>query len=77
MTLTAEQITAAALALPEADRWDLYIRLVESLEPPGSEASRERAADIRAWAEAIRAGRAGTMSWDEVRRRVFGDLDDG
>jgi putative addiction module component (TIGR02574 family) len=77
MTLTPEQITAAALALPEKDRRDLLVQLIESLDgPPDEDYEEAWAEEIKRRLEEVRSGKPGvTVPWAEVRRKLLADAD--
>jgi putative addiction module component (TIGR02574 family) len=60
-------IFEAALSLPEEDRAELALRLVESLEAAqGGDVEEAWAAEVADRVEALRAGRAETISLDDA-----------
>ena len=69
MSLTAEQLLDAALALPEEDRLELAEALVASLQPadrpPLDESWREV---IRRRSAELRSGAVVGVPWEEVKR---------
>ena len=68
MTEQASEILRKALALPENERADLASSLIESLDPtvePDVEAAWQE--EIARRMEELRAGRAQTVPWNEVR----------
>ncbi len=68
MTEQASEILKKALALPENERADLASSLIESLDPtvePDVEAAWQE--EIARRMEELRAGRAQTVPWNEVR----------
>ena len=70
----AEQLTAAALALPEEDRAELVAQLMESLDGPPDEGIEQAWADeIARRLEEVRSGTAATVSWAEVQKRLLED----
>lgn len=74
MTLTAEQITAAALALPEGDRQDLLVQLMDSLDAPPDEGYEQAWADeIKRRIDDMESGREKGIPWAEVRRKLLAD----
>lgn len=79
MTLTAEQITAAALALPHEDRVDLLARLMESVDPPpGSEddvTDEEWEAEIKRRIDDFDSGREPGIPSAEAHKLIFGNHD--
>ena len=76
MTANADQLTAAALALPEDDRLELADRLMESLDgPPDEDYDRYWAEEIARRLADVRAGTAVTVPWEEARKRIFEDAD--
>ena len=76
MMANAEQLTAAALALPEEDRAELMAQLMASLDGPPDEGLEQAWADeiARRLAE-VRSGTAATVSWAEVHQRLLDDAD--
>lgn len=67
-----------ALALSEKDRAALAKRLIESLDgPPDTDAEQAWAKEIEGRVEDIVAGKAKTMTWDEVHARSLAKRRDG
>jgi putative addiction module component (TIGR02574 family) len=74
--MTAKDVIAEALRLPEAQRLELAGRLYESLEgPPESDADAAWAEEIGRRIASIDAGQATMMDWQEARRRIAGETD--
>lgn len=74
MSTDATKLLADAMKLGEADRADLAACLLASVEHddfPPADAAWE--AEIRRRLEAIDAGRATLIPWEEARRRIFAD----
>ncbi|HLQ52464.1 MAG TPA: addiction module protein [Terriglobales bacterium] len=78
MTQQADELLKKALSLPAEDRATLAGCLIESLDPT-SDASAEQA-----WSEEIShriqeldSGKARTLPWEEIRRRISTKLGDG
>ncbi|WP_088252876.1 addiction module protein [Fimbriiglobus ruber] len=73
MALTADQILAAALDLPDADRLELIEALIDSVQtpdrPPFDESWREV---IRQRSAELASGGVATVPWAEVKRRAGG-----
>lgn len=71
MSLTAEQVLTAALALPDAARLELIEALIDSVEPadspPFDESWREV---IRRRSDELAAGSVAAVPWAEVKRRA-------
>ncbi|MBX9580588.1 MAG: addiction module protein [Gemmataceae bacterium] len=77
MTLTPEQITAAALAMSEDDRQDLLVQLMDSLDgPPDDDYEEAWAAEIKRRLDDYRAGRTETIPSAEVRRKLMEGIHD-
>ncbi|MBX9622304.1 MAG: addiction module protein [Gemmataceae bacterium] len=77
MTLTAEQITAAALAMSEEDRQDLLVQLMDSLDgPPDVDYEQAWAEEIKRRLDDYRAGTAETVPAAEVRRKLMEGIHD-
>jgi putative addiction module component (TIGR02574 family) len=79
MTLTPEQITAAALAMSEEDRLDLLARLAESVEaPPGAGdgmTGEGWEAELKRRIDDFDSGREPGIPWAEVRRKLVEDAE--
>lgn len=77
MTLTPEEITAAALAMPAEDRQDLLVQLMDSLDgPPDEDYEEAWAEEIKRRLDEVRSGKAVTVPWEEVRRKLMEAVDD-
>lgn len=76
MPANTDDVTAAALALPEDDRLELADRLMESLEgPPDEDYEQAWADEIARRLADVRSGKSVPIPWDEARKRIFEDLD--
>lgn len=72
MTRTAEHILREALTLAESDRATIAGLLIESLEDAPDEGVEEAwAAEIDRRAAELDSGEVATISWEEVRTRLF------
>ncbi len=71
MTQEANDLLKKALALPDEDRAVLAGVLIDSLDP-ATESSTEEAwnQEIARRVEELDSGKAKTLPWDEVRRRI-------
>jgi putative addiction module component (TIGR02574 family) len=69
----AVDLLERALKLPEGERADLAVRLLDSLDPE-TEADRQTAWDqeIRRRIEDLDSGRVKPVPWREARRRILG-----
>ena len=77
MTLTPEEITAAALAMPAEDRQDLLVQLMDSLDgPPDDDYEEAWAEEIKRRLDDYRTGKAEIVPGAEVRRRLMEAVDD-
>jgi len=78
MTQEANDLLKKALALPADDRAALAGSLIDSLDPQ-ADASVEEAwnDEVARRIEELDSGKAKTVPWAEVRRRVLLKLDDG
>jgi len=78
MTQEANDVLKKALALPADDRAALAGSLIDSLDPQ-ADASVEEAwnDEVARRIEELDSGKAKTVPWAEVRRRVLLKLDDG
>jgi putative addiction module component (TIGR02574 family) len=72
MSSDPKDVFREAFALPERDRATLAGLLIESLEPPPDQDVESLWAEEaeRRWHD-IEAGRVVTLSWDEVRAKLF------
>lgn len=79
MTLTAEQITAAALAMSQEDRQDLLVQLLDSLDgPPDDDYEEAWGAEIKRRLDDVRSGKVETIPAAEAHKLMFGaDYDAG
>lgn len=76
MNANVEDITAAALSLPEDDRLELADRLMDSLSgPPDADYEQAWADEIARRLADVRAGTAETVPWEEVRKQLLEDAD--
>jgi putative addiction module component (TIGR02574 family) len=78
VTQDADELLKKALTLPANDRATLAGSLIDSLEDV-AEASAQNAwnDEIARRIEELDSGKAKTISWDEVRRRIATKLDHG
>jgi putative addiction module component (TIGR02574 family) len=78
VTQDADELLKKALTLPANDRATLAGSLIDSLEDV-DEASAQNAwnHEIARRIEELDSGKAKTIPWDEVRRRVAAKLDHG
>jgi putative addiction module component (TIGR02574 family) len=78
MTRAAVDLLAEALRLPEAERGELAIKLIESLDPPEAEGEVDEAwgAEIQQRVEELRSGQVKPLSWSEARRLIMDDTDE-
>ncbi|MBX9623711.1 MAG: addiction module protein [Gemmataceae bacterium] len=77
MTLTPEQITAAALAMSAEGRQDLLVQLMDSLEdPPDDDYEEAWAEEIKRRLDDYRSGRSIPIPAAEAHKLIFGDHDD-
>ena len=71
MSIPQDHVFESALALPQAERAQLALQLLESLDPPGEETSAEQfGAELRERVEAYRRGEIESLSVDETRSMV-------
>ena len=71
MSLTVKELLAAALALPEAERWQLVAELM-SAGRPDPEIERAILAEVRERVRAYDAGELETVSHEEAMRLIAG-----
>jgi putative addiction module component (TIGR02574 family) len=78
VTQEADELLKKALSLPEEDRATLAGFLIESLDT-NIDASAEQAwnDEVSRRIEELDAGKARTLPWEEVRRRILTKLSDG
>ena len=75
MAKLAEELYKRALDLDERERADLVARLIESLDTevePGVEAA--WLAEVERRMEELDSGKAQSIPWEEVRARLFRDV---
>ena len=71
MTRKKEILLDEALRLPEEDRADLAVKLIESLDGgPDTDVDTIWAQEIERRCAAVDAGEAVTSDWEEVRSRI-------
>lgn len=64
-------VIAAALALPERERWEVLEAIEGSFpHPPDPAGDADLEAELRRRADDVDAGREQTLPWTEVRRRI-------
>jgi len=78
MSTEPTQIHDAALALPDDERADLALRLLQSLKPPNvlSEDSPAFESELERRVQAYESGETSAADWDTVSARVRRALDD-
>lgn len=71
MTSAGRKILSGVLSLPDEERADIAVRLIESLDD-GADARVDEAwaAEIERRCAALDAGKAVTSDWEDVRRRI-------
>jgi len=75
MSLTTEQILQDALALPDDQRAELAMRLLQSLDREiDPDAEEAWAAEIEHRCAALDAGETVAADWHDVRRRIEKEL---
>src|SRR5713226_6827083 len=75
MSLTTERILEDVLALPDDQRAELAVRLLQSLEREGDPDAEEAwAAEIERRCAALDAGETTVSDWYDVRRRIEKEL---
>jgi putative addiction module component (TIGR02574 family) len=70
MNSALDQVLQGALALPEADRQQLVIALVESLPPSAIEPDDDLVAELDRRCSEVDSGIAQSIPFDEVMARV-------
>jgi putative addiction module component (TIGR02574 family) len=71
MTRKKELLLDEALRLPEEDRVDLAVKLIESLAGgPGTDVDTIWVHEVERRCAAVDAGEAVTSDWEEVRSRI-------
>ncbi len=71
MSMSQDQVFESALSLPQAERADLALQLLQSLTPPGEEiSSQEFGAELHQRIEAHRRGELRSFSLDETRAMI-------
>ena len=77
MSSNTANLLAEALQLPEADRADVAIRLIESLDPITENDTEDAwSTELQTRIEDLRDGRAKPLSWPEARRYILEEGDD-
>jgi putative addiction module component (TIGR02574 family) len=78
MTDTAHKVLQDALSLPEQERAEIAARLIESLDAARDDEEAEIeaawAAEIERRCAALDAGKTGTTSWEDVRRKIKAEI---
>jgi len=70
-----ETLLEQVLSLPEPDRAEVAVRILESLEPqPDADVDEAWAAEIERRCAAVDAGTLVTSDWNDVRRRIERDI---
>ena len=67
MSPAAESVLTSALALPEAERWEVVNMLIESSDWPGGPVGTEWEAEVARRSAEIDAGTAVLIPWEVVR----------
>jgi putative addiction module component (TIGR02574 family) len=71
MTLNAEQLLDAVLALPDEDRLEVAEALIASLQPADQSPLDDSWRDIiRRRSAELRSGQVAGIPWEEVKRRA-------
>lgn len=70
MTATSERLLTDVLELPEGERADLALHLIQSLAPPaGTQSDEDWVAEVERRARAAMAGEPG-VTWDTARSDI-------
>jgi putative addiction module component (TIGR02574 family) len=70
-----EALLEQVLNLPEPDRAEVAVRILESLEPGGDQGVDDAwVAEIERRCAAVDAGTLVTSDWNDVRRRIERDI---
>ena len=77
MTAEAERLLEAALKLPDDERAQLAVILVDSIGEGASEAEIETEwiAEAKRRLEDVRSGKSATIAWEDVDRKLRAMLD--
>lgn len=76
MTEETSQLLQAALRLPESERADLAVKLIESLDPPkGDDAEAVWSQEILQRIDELRMGQVKAVPWPEARRQIMEEDD--
>ena len=77
MTRPASQLLDEALSLPEPDRAEIAVRLIESLDPTtDDDAETAWSAEIGQRVDDLDQGRVLTVPWLEARRLILDDAEE-
>jgi putative addiction module component (TIGR02574 family) len=71
MSAQAERILDEALALPEQDRTELALRLLDSVGEPEEEVDKAWIEEAKRRLAEIQRGDVQTVPWSEARARIF------
>jgi putative addiction module component (TIGR02574 family) len=75
MNTMAQQLLDTALRLPETDRADLAVSLIESLDQPfDSDAQTVWAEEVRRRVAELDTGVVKAVPWDEARQTIAGQV---
>ncbi len=78
MSMAPDQFLETALSLPAAERADLALQLLQSLDLPGDEITDEAfGAELRQRIEAYRRGEVASVGLDDARAIIQTRLADG
>ncbi|MCA9229606.1 MAG: addiction module protein [Planctomycetales bacterium] len=78
MSTSDDPLIESALALPQAQRADLALQLLQSLDPPGDEiAADEFGQQLRQRIEEYRRGEIASSTLDEARAAIERNLSEG
>lgn len=73
--MKSDVLLEQVLSLPEEQRAELAVRILESLDPaPDTSIDDAWAAEIERRCAAVDAGTLVTSDWDDVRRRIERDI---
>lgn len=71
MSAQAERILDEALSLPEQDRTELALRLLDSVGEPADEVEKAWIEEAKRRLAEIQRGDVQTVPWSEARARIF------
>ena len=75
MTKPAEKVLAEALSLDTRERAEIAAQLIASLDgEPDEDVEAAWAAEVDRRIEQVEAGRAKLVPWDDVERRIEGEI---